>query len=82
MNVIGIIFFLFTLFYFNFILLDFDLFDDWIFLFYYFYFILFLFWEVDHPFLLGGLRVRFLRSSYTLEIRARREEWGAGYYGV
>ena len=81
MNVIGIILFFFTFFYFNFILLDFDLFD-WIFLFYDFYFILFLFWEVDHPFLFGGLRVRFLRSSYTLEIRARREEGGAGYYGV
>ena len=40
----------------------------------------FYFGKVDHPFLFGGLRVRFLRSSYTLEIRARREEGGAGYY--
>ena len=78
MNVIGMILFFI---YFKFILLDFDfIWLDFPFLLFLFYFILF--WEVDHPFLFGGLRVRFLRSSYILEIRERREVGGAGYYGV
>ena len=41
----------------------------------------FSFWKVDHPFFFWGLRVRFLGSSYILQIRARRDEVGDRYYG-
>ena len=38
----------------------------------------FYFWKVDHPFFFG---VRFLGSSYILQIKARRDEGGDRYYG-
>ena len=49
--------------------------------FFYYYFISFFFLEGRLSFLFWGLRVRFLGSSYTLEIRARRDEGGDRYYG-
>ena len=41
----------------------------------------FSFLEGRSSFLFWGLRVRFLGSSYILQIRARRDEGGDRYYG-